>query len=326
MSMQTQFVSAAPRPSRTQPVPYGFFIVNHGGNMAWLTKRLFPALAQSLYASYERSENESAVLGRIQDFMNADPAPWFSRVEIETVNRCNGDCIFCPVNRTSDPRSSCVMSEALFFELLRQLADIDYRGMLGLYSNNEPLLDDRLADLAAQTRKALPNATLELRTNGNLLEMEILLALLPHFDRIIVNNYHDRPAVREHLRDIQDFCGSCEGLWLLRDRTVEIHLRDFRDPLLINGCSGGVRHPRPKQSFSPCSLPFSQIVIRPDGKVGLCCRDTTGKTTLGDLTCQSLADVWFGDACNDLRQRMATGGRKEIPLCQWCCDTVGKPH
>ena len=38
-------------------------------------------------------------------YMKDDVFPIFQTIEIETINRCNGKCSFCPVNRNIDPRS-----------------------------------------------------------------------------------------------------------------------------------------------------------------------------------------------------------------------------
>lgn len=62
----------------------------------------------------------------------------FDHVEIETINRCNGNCSFCPVSRKSDTRKMAKMSRNLFVNIIDQLGDIDYKGKLALFSNNEP--------------------------------------------------------------------------------------------------------------------------------------------------------------------------------------------
>lgn len=84
----------------------------------------------------------------------------FNKLEIETVNRCNGKCAFCPVNRTADPRPYQRMEESLFLQILGQLEQLSYTGALGIFSNNEPLLDVRFPAFARSARKALPDAFL----------------------------------------------------------------------------------------------------------------------------------------------------------------------
>ena len=39
-----------------------------------------------------------------------------------------------------------------------------------------------------------------------------------------------------------------------------------------------------------CALPFKQLIVRPDGKVSLCCNDPYGKCTLGDLNIEGVCN------------------------------------
>lgn len=84
--------------------------------------------------------------------------PLFSSIEIETMNRCNGKCTFCPVNHDIDPRKFSRMSEPLFQKIIDELKTLNYSGRLALYSNNEPFLDVRIEDFARYARSALPRA------------------------------------------------------------------------------------------------------------------------------------------------------------------------
>jgi len=68
---------------------------------------------------------------------------------------------------------------------------------------------------------------------------------------------------------------------------------------------------------SSCILPFSQMVIRPDGKVSLCCCDPLGKVTLGDLTKNLIIDVWNSNSYWDIRKSILNG-RKNLSLCNRC--------
>jgi MoaA/NifB/PqqE/SkfB family radical SAM enzyme len=98
--------------------------------------------------------------------------PLFKLVEIETINRCNGVCEFCPVNKKVDPREKKVMTLDLFRSIISQLRDMDYDGGLSLFSNNEPLLDERIVELSEYARNALPKARIHMYSNGTLFTIE----------------------------------------------------------------------------------------------------------------------------------------------------------
>jgi len=70
-----------------------------------------------------------------------------------------------------------------------------------------------------------------------------------------------------------------------------------------------------------CLLPFYHLYIRPDGKIGLCCVDALYKHTLGDLSEQSLKEVWFSEKYSDIRAKVRKG-RENLEVCRFC-DSFG---
>ena len=92
--------------------------------------------------------------------------PMFSSIEIEVINRCNGICPFCPVNRNTDPRKLKRMDEALFKKIIDELGEMGYSGRLALHSNNEPFLDPRIVEFTKYAREHVPKAHIYMYTNG----------------------------------------------------------------------------------------------------------------------------------------------------------------
>ena len=125
----------------------------------------------------------------------------FDRVEIETISRCNNTCEFCPVNRLVDPRPALRMTDQLFDRIIGMLSERRFGGGFTLFSNNEPLLDSRIEDLAARARRALPDAYHYLYTNGIVLTVERFQKLMPSLHHLTINNYANDgrllPSVRE---------------------------------------------------------------------------------------------------------------------------------
>ncbi len=68
------------------------------------------------------------------------------------------------------------------------------------------------------------------------------------------------------------------------------------------------------------AYPFFQVVIRPDGKISLCCNDSLGEITLGDVGRQSIRDAWQSNVRQEVQKAMLEG-RDQITLCAKC-DTV----
>ena len=66
-----------------------------------------------------------------------------------------------------------------------------------------------------------------------------------------------------------------------------------------------------------CRLPLVEMIVRPDGKISLCCNDALGQMTLGDLNTETIEEVWYGEKYAKIRD-LAMKGREKISLCQYC--------
>lgn len=67
-----------------------------------------------------------------------------------------------------------------------------------------------------------------------------------------------------------------------------------------------------------CAYPFYVMAINADGSVSLCGNDWAHGTVVGNITKQSLIDIWHGEALYEFRKTMLEGRRKDIPVCADC--------
>jgi len=67
-----------------------------------------------------------------------------------------------------------------------------------------------------------------------------------------------------------------------------------------------------------CSYPFTTMAILSDGKVVCCCVDWSRQTYIGDVTKNSLLEIWNGDALKQIRTLHLLGKRGENPACLHC--------
>jgi radical SAM protein with 4Fe4S-binding SPASM domain len=208
------------------------------------------------------------------------------------------------------------METELFLSIIHQLKQLNYSGQVALFSNNEPFLDSRISKFAEIARENLPDAYIHLYTNGSLLTLEKFLDIIKFLDRIIIDNYNDALELNEPVKIIYDYCIKNDSY----KSKIEIHLRKINEVLLTRG--GQSPNNNKKETLQiPCILPYKQIIVRPDGKISLCCNDALGKFTLGDLTQQSLIDIWNSDKYDVIRHKLRKS-RAEISLCKFC-DTFG---
>ena len=72
-----------------------------------------------------------------------------------------------------------------------------------------------------------------------------------------------------------------------------------------------------------CLLPFSWLGVLCDGRVILCCHDWGPRDVVGDLTKQSLAEVWNGEAVNYYRHLLWSRRTSKSLICKDCSFAEG---
>lgn len=253
----------------------------------------------------------------LNDLIGTSPFPLPTAIEIETLNRCNGDCDFCPVNKYLDKREYKVMKDELFYSIISQLKELNYEGYISAYSNNEPLLDKRIFDFVKYIKQELSNAKNFLFTNGILLNLETFKELIQYLDYMVIDNYYEgKPHLYPRIEEIAKYCLNNPEL----KNKVKIQVIDKH--MLRNNRAGNAKNRKHTYRIkSSCLWPFSQIVIRPDGKLSLCCNDALGQMTMGDLTQDKLIDIWRGEKYSTLRKSLLFS-RKNVKLC-YDCDSFG---
>lgn len=249
--------------------------------------------------------------------IDVEKVPLFSYIEIETINRCNGKCRFCPVNVNEPQRPYAKMSEDIFNKIIQELNELEYAGEIHLFSNNEPLLDERIFQFAKIARTEVKNAYITIYTNGSLLTTDKAQELCKYVDLLVVDNYEEDGKLPTHLEQIKKLCNSDNNL---KKKLVF----DNKNPESILSSRGGLAPNKRKASLfgveRGCIYPYRQMVVRPDGKCSLCCNDALGKYTLGDVKEQPLVEVWNSKEYLEIRKTMKSKGRRGLRLCD-SCDT-----
>jgi radical SAM protein with 4Fe4S-binding SPASM domain len=234
-------------------------------------------------------------------------------IEIETINKCNMSCSFCPTNKKNDIRKFTIMDEKLFKKIIEEISYIDNEVLVYFHSNNEPLLDQRIPEFIQYAKENLSNtkAILGMSTNGTLLSEEIFLKLTQYLDILIINNYSENMQLIKTVKNIYNRYRYNEFT-----ADITINLRNVKEVIKnVGGNSPNYSYNKPINI--QCLLPFEQMVIRPDGKISLCCKDVYGQYTLGDIRYETISSIWNNDIYNNLRKKMRLG-RNNIQLCSNC--------
>ena len=240
--------------------------------------------------------------------------PLFNHIEIETYNRCNGGCDFCPVSVKNETRKECLMQEEVFEKIISELADLEYSGCIALFSNNEPFLDNRMTDFCRQVRKKLPKAKTHLFTNGTVLTLSKFKEVIDDLDELIIDNYNISLQLIKNVKEIYEFC---QGNSLL-EKKVTIVLRNPQEILESRGGYAPNKERKALMKEIKCTHPFRQLIIRPDGEVSICCNDALGITSMGNVANDSLVNIWYGKEFERVREAIEKKGRGGVEFCQYC--------
>lgn len=155
----------------------------------------------------------------------------FSDVEIETINRCNGSCSFCPVNKYQKQRPFAKMTSELFYKIIKELSIMQYEGRVCLHCNNEPFLDERIVDFAKHAREMLPSVYLNIFTNGTLLDRENVLNIMKYLDSMYIDNYNDNLELNEKTKMVHEICKENNEL----NKKITIGIRKENEILYSRG-------------------------------------------------------------------------------------------
>lgn len=247
----------------------------------------------------------------VEDLYNKNDI--FESVEIETYNRCNGVCSFCPISVNHDTRIEKRMDESLFYKIIDELSEMEFKGRVALFSNNEPFLDDRIIEFQRYARNKLPYAYQYLYTNGTKLSLPIYKEIIELLDELIIDNYNQELRLIKNNKIIKEFCEANPEFI----KKTTIVLRKPHEILTSRGGYAPNKEKEVRYGKDRCSLPFRQLIIRPSGEISLCCNDSLGITTMGDASKDKLINIWNNKTYKKLREQMMQG-RENIPQCRYC--------
>lgn len=267
----------------------GIRIECFGGKLGWNFKMRFPHLASEAYIKYNFFVRRKQSKRYIDWFLAQEEIPKPKIIAIETINRCNNTCSFCPANRNHDKRPYARMSEETLKKIVADLKTWGYKGYLSLYVNNEPFMDNRIIDFHKYVREELPECKIKFFTNGLLMTKEKFLEVIPYIDYMVINNYGETMDLHENVKEIYDYVKANEAEF--KDKEIKISIRYIND-VLTNRAGAAPNKKTEKIIKEPCLFPFTDMAIFADGRAGICCNDATEKTDLGNVENESMRDIW----------------------------------
>ncbi len=239
-------------------------------------------------------------------------------VEINTTELCNRTCIFCPRHDPSVyPNQNLNMSMEVANRIASELASNKFQGKISFSGFGENLLNKNFPQIISLFRDALPDSMIECNTNGDKLTLEGINTLIESGMTIIYINLYDGKHQIDHFDRL--FRGIPKKYFKYRK-----HYGSSKDHgLILNNRSGNVTLPNLKESEihalngTRCFYPFYKMFIDWNGDVLFCSNDWGRERIVGNLTSQSLYDVWFSEGMNEVRKKLIQGNRGHSP-CNKC--------
>lgn len=255
----------------------------------------------------------------------------FEAVFFEVVNRCNSSCMFCNASVKHDTRQRKEMSFELYDKIIRQLAEMNYAGRIAYHVANDPLVFADVERFVGHARKLLPKAWIQIMTNGIALNPQRGEALIENgMDELFVNFYKTSadqpmyPGLSKFITEVLNkrFPHKKGIVYSSADKrsklTFQLMDRRTDEVLWSRGGTSPNKDVDNSRVRGCCVFPWTQLNISTDGLVSKCCADIYFEDVMGDLSTQSIMDVWNGEAYRKVRKSLLAGERRGLLCCKEC--------
>jgi len=238
----------------------------------------------------------------------------FKFLDLETCSLCNRRCPTCIRNSHPDKEKVASFFKRMLLpydvikESLDQCRDLGFYGGVCLSHYNEPLLDDRIVQIAMLVKSYGMFRPIYLHTNGDFLDEFVAKGLDGFLDRIHIS-FYDKEGKEEKARWTNSLFKKTKVVNLTMSDHVPTHFSPKFD----------VEKLALKHQNKRCLEPQIRVIINHRREYLLCCDDVVGNFDLGTFPEISIKDFWFGEKrikiMNDLDKE---GGRLKYGYCKTC--------
>lgn len=269
-----------------------------------------------------------------------------SKLQIQTVNRCNYTCPMCPYPDVAGGREGVKMDGELYTRLIEEVRAAKRRVKLCLMLQNEPLLDKRFVEFLDYAHKA-EDAVSSISTvsNGSVLSPQLMDTLLSYerfFLTISVNATDPKRYAEIHGKDFWERIHGLLNGWEGARRRVRLSFvldansieagKTFQSywgalgysvrfvPInaRVDTQTDNARVHELDESYGHCHYPVDTLNVLADGNVILCCNDWKHLDRYGNLRQSSISEVWNSPEMSRLRRAAIDGTLRDNPMCKGC--------
>lgn len=289
-------------------------INSFGGPLVWILRKHFSAFTSKIILKYVANQYSDITQKYIEWFLNQEDPPLPNNVMVETINRCNGKCEFCPANSSDEKRPFKKMSDEMFYDIVKQLKKLNWRGKLFMCVNNEPFIDRRIVEFSRYAKNELHTVQIVMITNGTMLTPKRMDELIGIVDQIVINDYSERYRLSDTHKTIYKYVKAHSNAF--KNMKITINRRYTKEILATRAGTAPNKSKKNVDIKIPCLYPFTDLVIYPDGKVGMCCNDCFEVTNFGNVSKDGLKEIWGSTVFRKIREDMI-GGRNNL-FCSEC--------
>jgi radical SAM protein with 4Fe4S-binding SPASM domain len=267
-------------------------------------------------------------------------------LQIETTSTCNAACSFCVYPAAE--RWGGLMDMDLFCKIVDEAAGIPRIDKYILNGLGEPLLDSKLEDRIWYIRQRVPKDMIQLYTNGvylspvrfeklkkagltglvvslnavNQEQHERIMGLKGKFDQVCSNIervIRDPGDVYFRVRAVSngDHFTSRDAVRFIQ-RWGDCGYGGHGECITEGNWAGDNRSVRSWKPNEMCVRAVNSIYVMYDGRISTCCFDPTGRQVFGDLSRESLKDVYKRDPYLSFRVAHSENRADEYEICKNC--------
>lgn len=267
---------------------------------------------------------EKITRDRLQ-FLPGSKTPLMSVVEISNSGMCNRKCSFCP---RSDPNYQDInefISEQLHYKIFSELQELEYKGMIIYSGYVEPLLDKKIYRSIAEARKLLPEAQIELITNGDVLNLERTRKLFESGLSTLLISVYDGPEDEKSFYELCKKANLKSHQFVIRNRYKSAEENFGLNLSNRSGALENAEHsisPLKKTLSAKCNYPAYTFFIDYNGDVQMCSHDWGKEFVAGNVKNKKIIDIWLDKKFQFARKKLLNSNRSFNPCNK--CDVSGE--
>ena len=273
---------------------------------------------------------EKAVAERLQ-FLPGTKTPMPAEAEISESGMCNRKCSFCPRSDPNYDHRNEFISYDLHKKLCDQLSELNYKGLIMYSGFVEPMLDKNIYNLVNYAKTKLPNARIEMISNGDVLNEKRLKKLYDSgLDRLQISLYDGEEQHKDFIK-LGKKLGLKNDKFVLRARYLP---EEQNFGITLSNRGGMLKNaeykidPIKEKLNKRCFYPSYKFFLDYNGDVLMCSHDWGKKNILGNLKKDNFLDIWLSKQTQKARDKLNTGDRSLSPcnVCDVSGDLIGKEH